>query len=229
MQLPTCGNETRAPARSVFLIDDHPVVSLGLRLAFRESTQFQLVGTAVDAINALDKIEQRTPDAIVVDLVLAGSVELSLVAQCRKAAPSAAIVVFSSLPARLYERQALEAGADAYLTKENDLACLVRLLSGLMAKPGLRTARADATEAAPLADGLRTGALDGIHLTYREKEIGRLLGCGLSINRIAQDIGLSPKTVAVHRDNLRRKLDCRDSNELIARLAKLYDAGDRHG
>lgn len=229
MPLPSYREETRAPTRSVFLIDDHPVVALGLRLAFHESLQFQLVGTAVNAIKALDEIEKRIPDAIVVDLVLTGVIELSLVAHCREAAPSAAIVVFSSLPARLYERQALGAGADAYLSKENDLASLVKLLSGLMARPAALTKPLGTVQAVAPAEESHRGTLDGIHLTYREKEIGRLLGGGFSVSRIAHDMGLSPKTIAAHRDNLRKKLDCRDSYELISRLAKLYDMGGRHG
>jgi DNA-binding NarL/FixJ family response regulator len=229
MQLPSCARGAQTPARSVYLIDDHPVVALGLRLAFRDKSQFELVGTATNPLKALSEIELRMPDAIVVDLVLTGVVELSLVARCREAARSAAIVIFSSLPARLYEREALSAGADAYLSKEHDLSCLVRLLSDIMAQPEARPARTDGTQGPASMEELRKEPLDGIHLTFREKEIGRLLGNGHSVNRIAHEIGLSPKTVAAHRDNLRKKLDCRSSNELVARLAKLYDADGRRG
>lgn len=225
MQSPPYREETVVPAKSVFLIDDHPVVALGLRLALRQSNRFHLVGTAGDAHKAIGEIERQQPDAVVVDLVLAGTVELSLVTQCREAARSAAIVVFSSLPARLYEREALGAGADAYLSKENDLSRLMQLLDDLMERPGCR-AEHTGTSVSKLA---QRETLDGICLTLRESEIGQLLGGGLSINRIAQDIGLSPKTVAAHRDNIRKKLNCRDSNELIARLAWLYRSGDHHG
>lgn len=229
MQSPACQDGTAAPLKSVFLIDDHPVVALGLRLAFRETAQFQLVGTAAVAAKAIADIERWRPDAVVADLVLAGTVELSLVAQCREVARAAAIVVFSSLPARMYERESLNAGADAYLTKENDLSSLVRILSALLTRPGSGSDRARSPNADPIAKVLRKDTLDGIHLTNREVEICQLLGGGLSVNRIALEIGLSPKTVAAHRDNIRRKLDCRDSNELIARLAKLYDWDGRHG
>jgi len=230
MQSQSCQIGTTGQTRSsVYIVDDHPVVALGLRLAFRESTQFQLVGTATNFLKAIVEIQRQRPDAVVVDLVLGGVVELSMIQQCRDVAAASAIVVFSSLPARLYEREALRAGANAYLTKENDLSTLVRLLSDLMRKSGARADRPRALEGAPTSAASRKEPLDGIHLTYREMEIGRLLSGGLSINRIAQGIGLSPKTVAVHRDNIRRKLDCRDSNELIARLAKLYASDDRHG
>jgi len=220
---PTSRQDEARAAKSVYLIDDHPVVDLGLRLAFSRQSRFQLTGTAADAPNAICEIGRRQPDAIVADLVLAGVVELSLIERCRTAARSSAIVVFSSLPPRLYERQALALGADAYLSKDNDLSMLVELLGRLVTQTG---ARAETAGQCPAIK--RSEALLGVYLTDRETEIGQLLGGGLSISRIAQQICLSPKTVAAHRDNIRRKLGCRDSNELIARLAKLY-AEDGHG
>ncbi len=51
-----------------------------------------------------------------------------------------------------------------------------------------------------------------------------MLSHGNSINDIAKVLGISMKTASAHRDNLRVKLQCRDSNELIARLARLYGA-----
>lgn len=204
------------------LIDDHPVVALGVRLAFQERRRFVLAGTAQAPDTAVSLIEQIRPDAIVLDLVFCGTVAISTIAACREVVPEAAIVVFSSLPARLYEQQALEAGADAYLTKDNDLSDLVEVLEKTVSRSGAgkrnQDAAANRCSAAPY-----TPLLGDIHLTPREAEISRLLGRGYSVARIAGEIGVSSNTVAAHRDNIRRKFDCRDSSELIVRLARIYE------
>ncbi|TNF18312.1 MAG: response regulator transcription factor [Rhodobacteraceae bacterium] len=63
-------------------------------------------------------------------------------------------------------------------------------------------------------------ALEGVHLTRREAQIARDLAHGHSITAIAETLGISKKTAAIHRDNLRGKLNCATSSELIALLAR---------
>jgi DNA-binding NarL/FixJ family response regulator len=160
------------------------------------------------------------PDAIVLDLVFAGTITLNTITSCREAAAQTAIVVFSSLPSRLYEQQALDAGADAYVTKENDLSGLVDVLDAIVSSGSAGTRGV----AEPRAGAGQQLLLGDVYFTPREVEVGHLLSRGYSISRIADEIGVSSNTVAAHRDNIRRKLDCRDTGELIARLARIFEA-----
>ncbi len=209
--------------RTVFLIDDHPVVALGLKIALAGVETLRLVGLATEPEDGLAAIEAVRPHSLVLDLVFGGSVAFSVIARARRLLPQAAIVVFSSLPARLYARDALEAGADAYLGKDADMAELVRLLSD------------QDFERAPMLHGSRSTTVhdlltvDGVHMTPRELQIALSIGRGLSVEAIAAKFDLSPRTISAHRENIRRKLQCRDSKELVARLARLEgaDAGDR--
>ena len=160
--------------------------------------------------------------------MFAGSAQLFLIKRCRAISPDMWIVVFSSLPARPYEREAISAGADAYLTKEHDLAKLIALMSNL-------TQNASTPRASREIDNLRdrhpsspSRIIDGVHLTPREIQIAQLLSLGLSASRIAANIGVSANTAAVHRDNIRKKLNCRDTPELIARLARIFGDSHRH-
>lgn len=205
-------------AQRILLADDHPVIATGVRLALRQSPGSRFLGAETTPEAALTRVAAERPDALILDLVFDGRIQLALVGECRRAAPGAVIVVFTSLPARSYRQSVLAAGADAFVGKDTDLDALIAILTDLLARPGVRTARAPAPPShAPEPES-------GAHLTARERELARHLSRGASVTEIAGLLGISPKTAAVHRDNLRRKLGCRDTNELIARLARLYGA-----
>lgn len=210
------------PVRSVFLLDNHPVVALGIELAFRSCPELVLVKKVSSPAAAIPAIAACSPDVIILELVFDGTVQLSLIRQARTAMPPAIVVIFSSLPAELYRQKALDAGADFFLTKDHDCSDLVdvltkafsKSLSCNMAPPAKAIAGRRAAD--PLVSNY------GVHVTPREHEIAALLSRGLSVTKIAPLIGASRNTVSVHRDNLRIKLGCRDSTELVARLAWIY-------
>ena len=210
--------------QTVFLIDDHPVVALGFRIALAGAETLTLIGLATEPDHGLRAIELARPDCLVLDLVFDGIVAFSLIARARQILPLAAIVVFSSLPARLYARDAQEAGADAYLGKNADMAELVRLIGSFSAERAIRTESPAGTSSPATQDQL---TVDGVHMTPRELQIASSIGRGLSVEMIALEFDLSPRTISAHRENIRRKLRCRDSKELVARLARLKGADDR--
>jgi two-component system NarL family response regulator len=199
---------------SLFLIDEHPVVGLGLSHALQANRRFRLAGTATSPEQGLRMMETLHPDAVIVELVHEGETVTGMIGKCRRLLPDVLLVVFSSLPKRLYEREALEMGADAYVEKNNDVSVLIATLThmagGQRGGSRLHGSRPDPSDM----------IIDGAHLTRREAEIARRLGAGHSVARIAADLAISANTVSVHRDNLRKKLNCRDMVELVARLAR---------
>ena len=199
---------------SLFLIDDHPVVGLGLSLALQGHSRFRLVGSIANPLLGLRTIETVRPDALIVDLVFDGEAELAFVAECRALLPHALIVVFSSLPRRFYEREVIDMGADAFVGKNADMSVLVETITEMLDVPR------NVAGAQRLPREAGDAVVDGVHLTRREAEVAKRLGQGLSVLRIANDLHISPNTVGVHRDNIRKKLNCRDMTELVALLAR---------
>jgi DNA-binding NarL/FixJ family response regulator len=207
--------------KSVVIVDDHPIVSLAVSLSFRDHEDLSLAGTANTIAAALSLLDTVVPEALIVDLTFAGNIDVSILRQFRQRAPVAAIIVFSSLPESLYADEAIANGADAYVSKDKDIVRLIEVLRQCLTRPAHQPRHGHRDEPART----RHLQLETVHLTPREKEIARHISEGRSVAEIARRVGVSANTIAAHRDNLRRKLDCRDSTELVARLARLYSPG----
>lgn len=204
----------------IMVIDDHPVVATGLKLTIAQRPRFIFMGAIPSPELGVTLVRANPPDALIVDLAFDGHVQTNLITQLREIVPDALIIAFSSLPARLYMQTALAAGADAFISKEQDLDLLLDTVADLA--DGRAPARSMIFEAevAPLPSDADNQL--GIYMTSREQEIAHLLSRGESIQRISEFLGIGIKTASAHRDNLRKKLGCSDSRELIARLAKHY-------
>lgn len=198
----------------IFLIDDHPVVEAGLRLGFGLFEEFRFLGMALNHDHGLDQVEELQPDVIISDLVIDGELDFSQLARYREAAPAARVVAFSSLSAEAYAGKCIEAGADGFISKSTSPHELVKALKAILDTP-----RSDKAAAVPPAQR-QIIAVDGVHLTKREGEVAYGLAQGKSILALSEDLGIAKKTVAIHRDNLRIKLNCASSAELIALLAR---------
>ena len=206
-------------SRRIFLVDDHPIVALGLKIAVAGTGTLVFVGTAANPDAGLREVGRLRPNTVILDLVFDGCVTLALVRRARALLPHAAIIAFSSLPARLYARDALEAGANAFLSKDADMSDLIALIERLDAPPPAR--HGVPSEDDRLASLDTWSIVDGVHMTPRELQIAAHLSRGTSIDVIAMGLNISRRTVAVHQENIRKKLDCRDTKELVARLARL--------
>lgn len=199
---------------SLYVVDDHPIVGLGVSMALQGRGRFNFLGSGSNRLTALKTLETLLPDVLVVDLVYDGEVQLGFIQECRSLLPSSLIVVFSSLPRHGYEREAIEAGADAFVNKNVDIDTLIDLVSAMAQAP--RNGAKSGIVARD--DGIK---IDGVHFTRRESDVARRLSRGASISRIAEELSISANTVAVHRDNIRKKLRCRNMTELVALLARM--------
>ena len=205
----------------VFLIDDHPLVRRGLREVLESEADLGVCGEAEDLRQALALLAELDCDLAIVDISLQGPNGVEVIKQLRTQYPELAILVCSMHDEALYAERALRAGARGYIQKkekpEQVVAAARRVLGGHFYLSSKMTDR---------LLGTATGA--GIHheedpisrLTDREIEVFELLGNALGTRQIAEQLGLSPKTVESHRENIKRKLDLGNHNELIRRAVQ---------
>ncbi len=194
------------------IVDDHPVVRMGLRAVVEQSGRYAIVGEAGTPSEALQLVSREKPDLIILDLMLGGRSGTDLVMQCARGAPMTRILVLSQHDEALYAERVLGAGAHGYLMKGADLEGVVQALDTIM--------RGDMALSPRMNAQILKRRLHGVpgdrysELSDREMQIFLLIGAGRTTGEIASQLNLSPKTIGAHRENIKTKLGLASAAEL---------------
>jgi DNA-binding NarL/FixJ family response regulator len=195
----------------IVLVDDHAVVRSGYRRLLSAEPDFDVVGEAASAPEANALVQQERPDVAIVDLSLKGSSGLEAIAGMRVRRPGLRVLVLSMHDSAGHVAQALKAGAHGYLTKRSEPE---ELIAGIRAV--LRGTRVLSSDVAAVA---APAPLDG--LTPREFDMLRLLVHGESVQAIAAQLTISPKTVLNTLTSVRQKLGADNDFRLMHLAARL--------
>jgi two-component system, NarL family, invasion response regulator UvrY len=203
-----------APIR-VLLVDDHAVVREGYRRLLEREPGIEVAGEAADAAEACARAMVLAPDIVVMDIGLPGVSGIEAMRRMLAHRPELRVLMFSMHDDAIFASRAFEAGALGYLSKSSAPEALVEAIHAV--SRGERYSSPDV--AGNLARRSPSNAPGGLQtLTAREFEVLRLLVRGETLDRIAEKLGLSEKTVANHQSAVREKLGVRNSLQL-ARLA----------
>ncbi len=188
----------------------------GLGQLIDRQTDMAVCGEAGNPAEAFAQLEKTKPELVLTDLTMPGRSGLEFVKDLRALDPTLLVLVVSMHDEAVYAERALRAGARGYIMKEaggeNLLAAIRQILRGEMYVSPRMSAR--------ILEGLSTARPRGSSspiekLTDREFEVFQLIGQGKSTRDIAEQLHLSPKTVDVHRSNIKEKLELRDATALI--------------
>ena len=196
----------------LLLIDDHAILRDGLRRLFAALLPEEIL-EAGSGRDALKLVRGQKIDLIVLDLNLPDLGGLELLERLLRAV-SAPVLVLSMHAEPLYVRRALDAGARGYVSKNaspEELLTAARRILG-----GGRYVENDLAQTLVLGSDLAEASLD--QLSARDLEILRLLVRGQSLSEIAENVGLSYKTVANLCTQLKSRLGAARHADLI-RLA----------
>jgi DNA-binding NarL/FixJ family response regulator len=202
--------------KTVFVVDDHPLLRQGLALLINQQSDLEVCGEAEEAQAAMQAIAQRRPDILIVDISLNGPDGLDLLKNIRASYPELPVLVLSMHDEELYAERALRARANGYIMKqeatEKVLVAIRRILQGdvylsnRMANKMLQ----QYIVGAPPATQSPISALSD-----RELEVFRMIGEGRGTREIAEDLHLSVKTVETYQAHIKDKLSLRSGRELI--------------
>lgn len=211
---------TGRPCRIV-IVDDHPVVRLGLSQMLANSSDFEICGEAEGAAQALSVIEESCPDLVVVDISLKNGSGLSLVKQLAAKDRSIKVLVSSMHDETLFAERALRAGAMGYINKEEAIGSMVEALRKVQSGAiYLSQTMTDRILQSIACGDLENGRAPLEQLSDRELEVFELIGQGMTTRATAEHLGLSVKTVETYRENIKTKLNLENNNELICRAAQ---------
>jgi DNA-binding NarL/FixJ family response regulator len=116
----------------VLIVDDHPVVRMGLRAMVEQSGRYAVAGEASAPAEAVRLAAREKPELVILDLMLGGRSGVDLATQCLQAAPAARILILSQHDEALYAERVLAAGARGYLMKGAEMDGVVQALDAIM-------------------------------------------------------------------------------------------------
>jgi DNA-binding NarL/FixJ family response regulator len=199
----------------VLLVDDHQVLRDGLRLLLESEKDILIVGEAANGKQAIESIEQLTPDVVVMDLGLPDISGIDVIKWIHTKLPDAHTVVLSMHTQKEFVLNAIEAGADGYVPKSSTHESLL---------DAIRTVHSGERYLHPLAANAlvetyieEESSEEQLYqdLTEREQEVLRLSARGYTSREIGEKLIISPKTVDTYRQRAFDKLGIEHRNELI--------------
>jgi DNA-binding NarL/FixJ family response regulator len=207
---------------SVLIIDDHPIVLQGCRRVLLDAG-VETVFEASDDVSGYRLYHRTRPDVVIVDLSLQGRAlaGLPLVQRIKAHDPQARILVFSMHSDPIIVSRALKAGASGYVLKDTSSHELVDAFEKVRAGAHYLSNEI-AMQVALVGTGVRRDPL--ADLTPRELQTLGHLAEGKSYGRIAEDLGVSYKTVVNTCSLLKQKLDAKNLADLVRLAVQLTPA-----
>lgn len=206
--------------KQILLVDDHPVFCLGMTELINKEPDLKVSRSVDTAEKAWQVIKAGRPDLVIVDISLAESNGIDLVADMTRDYPDLPALVLSMYDESMYAERALQAGARGYVMKQKAIGRVVeairRVLEGhIYASPQIKENMIQRMVSRKSSAPLFSPDI----LTNRELEVFRLMGEGLEAREIADRLHLSVKTIGTHREKIKEKLCLKHYTELVKAAA----------
>lgn len=199
---------------SVYIVDDHKMITDGLNSFFLDTEKYIVKGTFHDGITTMTAIKNNVPDILITDIKMPGITGIELIKEIKKDYYNIKILVLSMYNESHMVRDISEAGADGYILKNTGKEELFRALEALIHGKKYYCEEVLST----LFNRLSRKQVNSGHfsqLTFREKDIIKLLVEGKTSVQISDELHISHYTVDTHRKNIMRKTGSHNIAELI--------------
>lgn len=198
----------------IFLLDDHHIVRDGLRSVL-EAAGHEVVGDAAVACGVIESLRQLCVEVLILDIHLKGESGLELLQSIRAAQLNTKVLILSMSAEPRHVSEALRLGAMAFVLKGSPASELLNAITTIQQGTNFLSPQVEHVTLNP-ANSFNQNPL--AILSTRELEILKLVVSGRTSASIANDLGLSPKTVDTYRSRIMTKLDLKDIPSLV-RLA----------
>jgi DNA-binding NarL/FixJ family response regulator len=206
----------------ILIVDDHPVVRDGLAAQITTQRDLEVCGEAEDMASALAVFDRTRPDLAIIDISLKSGNGIDLIKRFRERDESVRIVVWSMYPERLYAERALRAGAMGYVNKGSETREILQAIRTVLAGR-IYLGEEVSTRLLGRVVGGGSRPIESCpieSLSDRELEVFKLMGEGLTTEKIAETMHVSPKTVETYRARVKEKLGLSNITELIQQAVR---------
>jgi two-component system, NarL family, response regulator NreC len=211
----------------IVLVDDHDIVRTGLKSFLETQEGFQIVGEAGSGSQAIQVSQAICPDVVVMDITMPGMDGLEATRQLKVLCPQVQILALTVHEDKGYFFEMLAAGATGYVTKQaaaDELVAAIHAVAqgNVYLQPTLarwlledyrRLSDQDYFQE-PVQNDESELSEEKI-LSKREKQVLELVAEGRTTPQISELLGISPKTVARHRERIMNKLNLHSAAELV--------------
>ena len=201
----------------ILIVDDHSILREGIRALLEACVEMEVVGEAADGIEAIEKSRKLQPDLVLMDIAMPGLGGLEAMLEIRKTCSKTRVLVLTQYDNKEYIYRFLKAGASGYVLKK---AVSAELISAIRA-----VQRGSSFLSPDIAPSVIEGYLqqrdeeleEDLYesLTFREKQVLKLIAEGYTNKQIADMLYMSVKTVMGHRTHLMEKLGIHSRTELV--------------
>lgn len=202
----------------IVLADDHPLIREGFKSLLNKSEKFEIVGEAENGRELVELAGRIKPDIILTDVKMPVMNGLDAIEELAKNFPVMKFIVLTMHEEREYIVNALKIGASGYLLKtiegpELEKAITTIFQGGKYFSPIVTNILAETVK--------KPETNETSEITPREKEVLDLVAQGKSTKQIADQLGISIRTVESHRINMLKKMKVSNTAELIKKALEL--------
>jgi len=201
----------------ILLADDHTLFRQGIKRILTSASDLEIVGEAGDGLMLLELLKKLSPDMVIVDISMPHLRGLEATREIKIIDPAVKVLILTMHKDNEYLRNAVSAGAEGYLLKEDADTELFSAIAtirkeGHYISPLLST---DLAHELIQASNEGQSTLPSDPLTIREREILKLIAEGKPNKEIARLLYISIRTVEHHRASIMRKLNIKNTANLI--------------
>jgi DNA-binding NarL/FixJ family response regulator len=200
----------------ILLVDDHALMREGLAVLINSHPCMEVVGNASDGDEALTQAALTKPDLVLMDVSMPVLNGIEATRLLKRELPSLKVLALTAYDNHVYLRQLMAAGASGYVLKRTAAKSLIDAIEAVAAggtylEPGM----ADAPEGEAVPGNALRGEIRRLTLTEREQEVLTLVAKGHTNKEISSHLGISVKTVEVHKSNIMSKLGLKNRADVV--------------
>jgi DNA-binding NarL/FixJ family response regulator len=201
----------------ILLVDDHEVVRLGLKALLERHPQFEIVGEAASAREALEQVENNHPDVVVMDIRLPGTSGIEACEEITSRFPETRVLMLTSYAEDEMLFSAIRAGASGYILKQIGGEGLVRALEAVARGEALLDPAVTQRVFQEVRRAVKEEEASAfVHLSQQEKHVLLLVSEGRTNREIAKALFLGEGTVRNYVSSILSKLGVSNRAEAAA-------------
>ena len=201
--------------KTIYVADVESIFIDCLITNLEHSHGFEVLGSSVNGASAYSDVRELVPDLLITDLNLVDISGINLIRKIKASGMSTRIILLSSNVSPAVIHKALSAGVDGIILKYDHFSLLIEAISVIHMRKFLSPGISD-----PLVNNFLSFSNEPDNqrtspLSDREEQVAKLIGDGISSKQIADVLSISEKTVSKHRSNIFKKLNVKNTAQLV--------------